>query len=149
MLGIAMHNYHNDYGPLPQPAIYSKDGKPLLSWRVLLLPYLEEEELYRQFNLDEPWDSEHNKKLLEKMPNIYHPVGVETKVKHATFCQVFVGKGAVFDPPNKLTLRDITFGDGTSRTFLIAEAAEAVPWSKPAELTFDAKKPLAKLGGTF
>jgi hypothetical protein len=148
-LGIAMHNYHNDYGPLPQPAIYGKDGKPLLSWRVLLLPYLEEKELYDRFKLDEPWDSDHNKKLLEKMPTIYHPIGVETKEKHATLCQVFVGAGAVFDPPNKITLGKIGFADGASRTFLIAEAAEAVPWTKPADLPFDAKKPLPKLGGTF
>lgn len=148
-LGIAMHNYHNDYGPLPQHAIYSKDGKPLLSWRVQLLPYLEEEELYRQFKLDEPWDSDHNKKLLEKMPTIYHPVGVETKEKHATLCQVFVGKGAVFEPPKKITLRDIGLGDGTSWTFLLAEAAEAVPWTKPADMTYDPDRPLPKLGGTF
>src|SRR5262249_46508298 len=59
-IALAMHNRHDTYGFLPASAIYSKNGKPLLSWRVELLPFLDQQELYRQFHLDEPWDSEHN-----------------------------------------------------------------------------------------
>ena len=59
---------------MPPPAIYSKDGKPLLSWRVAVLPYIEQGPLYNQFKLDEPWDSAHNKKLLALMPKLYEPV---------------------------------------------------------------------------
>ena len=57
--------------PSRRPIKADKDGKPLLSWRVLILPYVEQEDLYKQFHLDEPWDSEHNKKLIEKMPAVY------------------------------------------------------------------------------
>src|SRR5207253_5726964 len=71
-IAIAFHNYasaHRDH--FPAAAIYSKDGKPLLSWRVALLPYLEQDNLYKQFKLDEPWDSEHNKKLIARMPKVF------------------------------------------------------------------------------
>src|SRR5262249_54155708 len=65
-IALAMHNYNDAYnGKLPAHAIYSKDGKkPLLSWRVAILPFIEQDNLYQQFHLDEPWDSEHNKKLI-------------------------------------------------------------------------------------
>src|SRR5262245_11036025 len=64
-IGLALHNYHDTYGKLPPAAICDKAGKPLLSWRVAILPFIEQNALYKQFKLDEPWDSEHNKKLAE------------------------------------------------------------------------------------
>jgi hypothetical protein len=70
-LGIAMHNFHDTYKHFPPQAIRSKDGKPLLSWRVVLLPFLDQKALYQEFHLDEPWDSEHNQKLVEKMPAVF------------------------------------------------------------------------------
>src|SRR5687768_6729911 len=66
-LMIAMHNYHADYQKLPTAIVFSKDNKPLLSWRVTLLKYLGQEELLGRFKLNEPWDSANNKKLLEEM----------------------------------------------------------------------------------
>ena len=66
-----MHNYDSTHGSLPPHAIYGKDGKPLLSWRVLILPYIEEQALYEQFHLDEPWDSPHNEPLLRQIPRCY------------------------------------------------------------------------------
>ena len=69
MLGLAMHNYlaaHNN--TFPSPALPGKDGKPALSWRVALLPYLDQQSLYDRFHLDEPWDSPHNKALIKEMP---------------------------------------------------------------------------------
>jgi RNA polymerase sigma factor (sigma-70 family) len=147
-IGIAMHNYHDNFGRFPAHAIYSKDGKPLLSWRVMILPFIEENDLYKQFKLDEPWDSENNKKLLDQMPVIYAPLGGETKDKHSTFYQVFVGKGTIFDPAEKkVTWASIT--DGSSNTLFAAEAGEAVPWTKPDDLVFDPDKALPALGGMF
>src|SRR5438093_7201056 len=72
-LALAMHNYHDTYGHLPPAALKNKKGKPLLSWRVALLPFVEEDKLYKEFRLDEPWDSAHNKKLLAKMPKLFAP----------------------------------------------------------------------------
>jgi RNA polymerase sigma factor (sigma-70 family) len=83
-LASAMHDYEMAEGILPPAAIYSKDGKPLLSWRVALLPYLDLEKDLK-FKLDESWDSAHNKKLLAKMPKIFRAPGAETTEPHGTF----------------------------------------------------------------
>jgi hypothetical protein len=145
-IAIAMHAYHNDFGHFPAASI-ARDGKPLLSWRVAILPYIEENALHQQFKLDEPWDSEHNKKLLERMPKLYAPVGVAGADPQSTFYQVFVGKDAAFDPIKGRKIGE--FRDGTSYTFLVIEAGDAVPWTKPADLPYDAEKPLPKRGGLF
>ena len=70
-LGLALHNYHDTFNAFPARANYDESGNSLLSWRVHLLPYLEQNELYEQFHLDEPWDSEHNLTLVQMMPEVY------------------------------------------------------------------------------
>jgi hypothetical protein len=147
-IALAMHIYYDTYKKLPGPAITDKAGKPLLSWRVAILPFVEENELYKQFKLDEPWDSAHNKKLLEKMPKLYAPVRGKTKEPHSTYYQVFVGPGAAFEAGKQFRLV-ADFPDGTSNTICAVEAGEAVPWTKPADIPYDPKKALPKLGGLF
>jgi RNA polymerase sigma factor (sigma-70 family) len=93
-LVLAMHNYNDTYGHLPWAATTGKTGKALSSWRVALLPFLEEQELYRQFKLDEPWNSPHNLKLLSKMPAVFAPPGIKTRRPYSTFYQVFVSAGS-------------------------------------------------------
>jgi hypothetical protein len=152
-IGIAMFNHEAAYQTFPNGAICDKTGKPLLSWRVALLPFFEEDNLYKQFKFDEPWDSPNNIKLLDKMPNVYSLPGREAK-KGETFIRVFTGQHAAFDlsrpggngsftPGRKI----FSFTDGTSNTLLVVEAAESVPWTKPDELPVDPKKTLPKLGG--
>jgi hypothetical protein len=146
-LAWAMINYHNANKVLPAHASY-KDGKPLLSWRVHLLPYLGHANLYKQFKLDEPWDSEHNKKLLRYMPGEYYPVGgVKTEKEFATFYQVLTGAQTAFPGDKALALKDFT--DGTANTLLIVEAKKAVPWTKPEDVPYDPTKPVPRLGGLF
>jgi RNA polymerase sigma factor (sigma-70 family) len=145
-IALAMHVYHDDLGTFPPAAVVNKNQKALLSWRVLLLQYMEEQKLFKEFKLDEPWDSDHNKKLLAKMPKIYGPVGDKAK-PYTTYYQVFHGEGAAFEGTRGVRLLD--FEDGTSNTALVIEAGEAVPWTKPADLPFDLKKSLPKLGGLF
>jgi hypothetical protein len=123
-----------------------------LSWRVYVLPSFGDDEarLFRQFKLDEPWDSPHNLQLLPLMPSVYAPVGgVKAEPGH-TFYQVFTGPGALYSTPESWArVTDVT--DGTSYTLLAVEGAEAVPWTKPRDVHFDAdpRKPLPKLGGLF
>ena len=64
-MGIALHTYASSYDKLPPAVLTSPDGKPLFSWRVALLPYVEQDNLYKQLKLDEPWNSPHNKKVLD------------------------------------------------------------------------------------
>ncbi|HET6575818.1 MAG TPA: DUF1559 domain-containing protein [Fimbriiglobus sp.] len=145
LIGLAGHNYHDVNGSMPNN-VYSKDGKPLLSWRVLLLPYLEEEKLAREFKLDEPWDSEHNKKLIARIPKVYAPIRVKAEPGQ-TFYRGFAGPGTVFEPKKQINLPQIT--DGTSNTAWVVEAGQPVVWTKPDDLPFDPKKNLPKLGGLF
>ncbi|HEY8503525.1 MAG TPA: DUF1559 domain-containing protein, partial [Gemmataceae bacterium] len=134
-IGLAMHNYHDTHGTFPAAAITDKQGRPLLSWRVAILPYLDQNNLYQQFKLDEPWDSEHNKKLLEKMPEIYAPVRGKAPQPHSTYYQVFTGPGTPFAGPKGLHFRE--FKDGLSNTLLVVEAGVAVPWTKPQDIPYD------------
>jgi len=148
-LGIAMHHYQNEQKALPQASSEDARGKALLSWRVAILPYLEEKKLYDEFRRDEPWDSEHNQKLLDKMPAFFAAPGVKTKEKHLTYYQVFVGPDTPFAPAQRRRLREWTMGDGTSNTVMLVEAGEAVPWTRPADLSHEMDKELPKLGGMF
>ena len=146
---LAMHGYHDAYGHFPAQAVYDKDGKPLLSWRVTILPFVEQEALYKEFHLDEPWDSEHNKKLLDKMPKVFASPGQseESLKKHETPYQGFAGKGAFFDGKQGVKVSDVT--DGLSNTIMLVETAKTVPWSKPDDIPFDEGKLLPKVGGLF
>lgn len=130
--------------------MYGEDGKPLYSWRVLLLPYIEEQELYQDFHRNEPWDSPHNLRLLSRMPTTYAPPpGKARKVPpYHTVCHVFVGKGAAFEGREGLRLRT-DFPDGTSNTLFVVEAGPPVPWTKPADLPYDPDQPLLELRCLF
>jgi hypothetical protein len=140
-----MHNYHDVYNHFPRD-ITDKDGKPLLSWRVAILPFIEQAELYKQFRLDEPWDSDHNWKLRAKMPEMYR-TGIEPKDSTKTYYQGFSGPGAIFEPGKKISLINVT--DGTSNTIAVVEAGPPVEWTKPADIPFDVTKPLPKRVGPF
>jgi prepilin-type processing-associated H-X9-DG protein len=134
-IGLAFHNYHAANNAFPRAAITDKQGKPLLSWRVAILPYIEQQELYNKFKLDEPWDSPHNKALLKEMPTTYVCPSRSNAEPFATTYQVFSGKGAMFENGQDIGIVSVT--DGTSNTLLVVEAKAAVPWTKPADLTFD------------
>ena len=131
---------------MPNNVLDAKAKKPLLSWRVHLLPSLEEEQLYKQFKLDEAWDGDTNKKLVEKMPTVFAPIRVKAKPGE-TFYRGFTGAGTVFEAGARYGIAQIP--DGTSNTVGVVEAGEPCVWTKPDDLMFDEKKPLPKLGGLF
>jgi len=146
-MGIAMHSYHEVNGILPPTNEPQQPNKFPVSWRVLILPYIEQDNLYRMYRFDEPWDSENNKKLIPLMPKVYEVKGHPAKEKGKTFFQVFTGPNAMFVPGRRNNIAAIQ--DGTSNTFMIVEAGEAVVWTQPVDLVYDAKKPVPKLGGHF
>jgi prepilin-type processing-associated H-X9-DG protein len=148
---IAMHNYHNDYGKMPE-AMTMKDGKPMHSWRVMMLPYLEQDQLFKQINMNEPWDSEANKKLFEsvEMPKIYAHPGKNDGNTKMTYYKVFYSKPGVtpragFSLGKPITLGQMTVKDGTSNTIAMVEAGPPVLWYKPDDIEFDPKAQLPNM----
>lgn len=167
-MALTMLNFESANGHMPaSAAIVDKQGKPMLSWRVAVLPYTEQGGLYNEFRLDEPWDSSHNLKLVKSMPDIYadasHPeLGREGK----TTFQLPVHERSVFPPfANSAAInkrnhqgrvwhyvegtrfRDIT--DGTSQTVMIVQTApeDAVVWTKPADWEVDLARAWQQLKG--
>jgi hypothetical protein len=142
-IGIAFHNYHDVYGAFPGAGSDAEGKMKGLSWRVHLLPMLGEVSLYEQFNLDEAWDSEHNRALINQMPNVFKTAGVDDPTK--TPLHVFIGDYA-FSADEGRSIRD--YVDGTSNSLLVVEAApeKAEVWTKPGGLTLNEDDPPATLG---
>jgi hypothetical protein len=147
---LGLLHYESVHNRFPAHATYDDDGKPLLSWRVQILPYLEEQELYEQFHLDEPWDSEHNKQLVSKMPELFldPSSGVLTPQDGKTHYLGVLGEGYLFDETNEgRQMREIT--DGLSNTLAVVQVDDdkAVIWTKPDDWQPDATDPFKGLGG--
>jgi hypothetical protein len=145
-IGIAIINYadQND-GNMPPEVVYSKDGKPLYSWRVAILPQLDREDIYRKLKLDEPWDSAHNKPILDKMPSMFELPGIKTDAG-MTYFQIFKGAGS-FSTKNERARFPASFRDGPSQTILVVEAAEPVHWAAPKDIEYSDKvSPLKQVG---
>ncbi len=143
-VALGILNYESARKHLPGPAILNKDGRPLLSWRVAILPYLDDQNLYlyRQFHLDEPWDSPHNLKLLKKMPSVYGDHAYPALAREGKTTVVApIGSKTVFDTKDGTRFPEIS--DGTAYTILVVEAPaeKAVPWTKPADWEVDMAHP--------
>jgi prepilin-type processing-associated H-X9-DG protein len=143
-IALAMYNYESAHGQFPAAALYGADGSPLLSWRVVILPYLEQESLYRQFHLDEPWDSPHNKPLGDRMPSVFRcpseiiPNGLTTYVVVVDPRSIFTGT------PQGVSLSNVN--DGTANTLTVVETANPVPWSKPEDVSLASSAPALGMG---
>jgi hypothetical protein len=163
--------YRDTHNRMAPAAVYGKDGRPLYSWRVLLLGFLEREDLLQQFHLDEPWDSPHNKQFVQQMPSVFaHPRDPNGNRQGLTHYQVFVGTDPEPEPrppflsrSNPLDLEPLqgwffpgraplfqargavlsygSFTDGASNTILAAEAADPVPWTAPQDLVYSRGSP--------
>lgn len=145
-IGLAMHNFHDAYRNFPAAASADKNGKKLLSWRVHILPFVDQAPLYQQFKLDEPWDSDHNKTLIAQIPPVYiQPTQADLAKEGKTVYLLPTGEGTMFDGKEGLAINKVT--DGTSNTILAVEAHRdaAVIWTKPDDLEVDFKNPLKNL----
>jgi prepilin-type processing-associated H-X9-DG protein len=143
-MGLAFFNFHDAKNQFPGN-IVSKQGKPLLSWRVAILPYIEQQSLYNKFKLDEPWDSPNNKPLLKEMPTVFACPSRSSPEPGMTHYQGWAGPKTLFaDPRQPTSVRTII--DGTSFTIAVTEAKTAVPWTKPDDLPFDPKSNVPLLG---
>lgn len=153
-IGHGLHFFMDEH-EVRLPASYTVDehDEPVLSWRVHILPYLEQEELYDQFHLDEPWDSEHNSKLIEKMPPVYRSPGSNAEEGKTQYLSVSFERGVVIPPqprtrPNDPSgVRLAAVYDWVGNTIMVVEAdqGQAVVWTKPSDFVPDSSKDLCGL----
>jgi hypothetical protein len=138
-IALALHNYFRDYKCFPPACIPGKNGRPAHSWRVLILPYLEEEKLYNRYDFNEPWDGPKNKKLIDSPPRGYAcPSNEENRQNGhtATDYVAVVGANAAWQGKSPRKMSDI--GGKASQTIMLVEAADAhIPWTEPRDLDLD------------
>jgi len=132
-IALAMHNYHDTYSTFPPAYLADENGTPMHSWRVLLLPFLNEQSLYDAYNFDEPWDSDDNLRIAQQMPAVYwcldDPIGGADETSYA----MIAGPGFLADGEHASRLANIT--DGTSRTLMVVEShGSGIVWTEPRDL---------------
>jgi hypothetical protein len=161
---LAMHNFHSVNGHFPPAVVFGPDGKPWHSWRVLILPYLEQSELYNKYDFSQPWDSPTNKTVADTALDIYKDPVYGNSSDPVTHYAAIVGDKAMFRPKGaqiKDTTRPLDnmkdgstkifeITDGTSATLMIVPIASdrKIPWAKPEDIEFGPNFPeLGKPGG--
>jgi hypothetical protein len=141
-IAMAMHIYHDTYGSFPPAVTYSADGKPMHSWRVLLLPFLNERPLYSQYNMNEPWNSHWNSQLLSRMPKVYACPSAPPGTGETHYA-VPVGAKTMFPPERAVSIREII--DGTSNTIMVLEShGSNLNWMAPVDVTVGVGMPEAQ-----
>ena len=133
---MAVANYHETYGCLPPAYVAGRDGVPMHSWRVLILPFLEQRELYNAYNFAEPWDGPHNRKLADQIGRIYLRSGLESDQVRTTSFVAVVGPETSWPGTTALSYEDL--GDGRHTTLLVVEVPDGqFRWMEPRDLSFD------------
>jgi prepilin-type processing-associated H-X9-DG protein len=132
-IGLAMHMYHDRYNMFPPAYVADASGKPMHSWRVLILPFLDQQSLYNEYDFSEPWDGPNNSRLLTRMPRVFACPSDPNAASTTTDYAGVLGEHCVFRGAQPVTIANIT--DGTSNTVLVGEAAGAkIPWMKPDDI---------------
>jgi prepilin-type processing-associated H-X9-DG protein len=134
MIGVALHNYAEVHGTLPPAYLPDDQGRPMHSWRVLILPYVGEDALYRQYNFDEPWDGPGNSSLLGRMPAVYASPNAGADPPGTTHYMVVQGPTTMFNGATAARFADVT--DGLSNTIALVEATRGANWMDPTDLDF-------------
>ncbi len=140
-IALALLNYEAANGCFPPAYIADKDGKPMHSWRVLILPYMEMKPLYDAYDFTEPWDGPKNKKLLPTCvmgyvcpsdPNTHGPGANQTSYV------AVVGRNAAWPGEKSRKLGSVDFPGGASNTIMVVEVANSgIPWMEPRDLSLD------------
>jgi thiol-disulfide isomerase/thioredoxin len=143
-IGLAMHEYHSKHGHFAPALLTGPDGKTQYSWRLALLPWLGEENLFAQYRLDQPWDSANNLKVLDRMPDVYRAPTIPAGTHNTSYFAV-TGPKTVFAGKDGISISQIP--DGTSNVIMVVETKRAVPWTKPEDISYDAEARLPEFGG--
>ena len=135
-IAIALHNYHDTYHCFPPAYVADASGRPMHSWRVLILPFLDKDELYTQYRFDEPWDGPNNRRLTDQTKSVFHCPSDKSGAPTDTSYVVVVGPSTVFPGTECTRFDDIT--DGQVNTILVVEMANSgIHWMEPRDLAFE------------
>jgi len=145
-IGLALANRESTYRSLPTSENMFENSPHPYSWRVAILPFIEQASLYNEYRFDEPWDSESNKKVLQQMPSVFrHPLA--PKDTTTTSVVMSTGTGTAFPGNKPVKLSDIT--DGTSDTIFVVESKSNIPWTKPEDLKLSPDADFKSIGGFY
>jgi type II secretory pathway pseudopilin PulG len=134
-IGIALHNYHDVHKKFPPPYVADENGKPLYSWRVLILPYLEQGPLYDRWDKTKAWDSPENMALSNTIIEAYRSPADDGPPTGTNYF-VAVGPDTMFPPDKAINFSDIR--DGTSNTIAVFETKGiSGNWAAPIDPQFD------------
>jgi prepilin-type processing-associated H-X9-DG protein len=145
-IALALHSYHDTHRGFPPAVKLGPDGKTPHSWRVAILPFIEEQALYNQYKFDEPWDSENNKKVAAAMPRIYRSINATNGANCTSYVVLTHADGVFNATPAAKGTELVSITDGTSNTVAVVEANAEIPWTKPEDLAIVDGQPLPTLG---
>jgi hypothetical protein len=132
---LACHNYHDHYGEFPPAYVADADGRPMHSWRVLILEFIEQRELYKQYDFSEPWDGPNNRKLIDQMPRLYVFPGDEAEGATETNYLAVVGAETVWPHDQSTRFDDVTNRGQT--IMCIENRGSGIVWTEPRDLAFE------------
>lgn len=132
-IGLALRSYHSEYGRFPPAYIADEHGKPMHSWRVLMLPYLDRAGVLRAYRFDEPWNGPNNRKLADEGRLIFNCPEDDPEPSMRTSYMVVVGPNTMFPGSKSTQLSDIS--DGGAETIMLVEVAGSdIHWMEPRDL---------------
>ena len=132
-IGLALHVYHDEWGCFPPAYVVDEGGSHRHSWRVLILPYIEQEQLYEQYRFDEPWNSTHNLQVARTMPSVFRCPQDSRAAPTDTSYVMLVGPGAFAEGATSCRFADLT--DGSSNTIAVIEMSGCgILWTHPRDL---------------
>lgn len=135
-LAVAIHNYHDTYGQLPPPFVADAEGRPMHSWRVLILPFIDQQKLYAEYRFTEPWNSPHNRELESRMPNAYAFSGTGMRGNTTTNVLAVTGPETMWPGRGKATFDDVKDGQDHSIMF-VENDGSGIHWMEPRDLVFE------------
>ena len=149
---LALLNYSAKHGQgqpwaeqgVPPAIVMGPDGKTPHSWRIEILPFLDQRALFDQYRMNEPWDSPDNKRVLERIPDVFRSPYDDPKSTNSGYFAL-VGPGTLFEGSKGIRWGQVA--DGTTTTIMLVEAKRNIPWTKPKDIPFDPEKPLPAVGG--
>ena len=144
-IAVGFHEYHAANNGFLSSVYVSEQGKKY-SWRIEILPYIGEKDLYDQYRFDEEWNSPHNQKVTSRMPDFFRSDSDDQDTTNTSWF-LLIGPDGAIKPDGPRNIHEISNADGTSKTIIAIEAKRDMHWAKPADILVDPKKGMPMLGG--